>query len=69
MYIIPVAGLLLIPLLFGALLYGQDQKTVGGVELLWFSVWLEIVWLTLWAGRVCRLFNLRVAWSTDYNRL
>ncbi|KAK8100014.1 mechanosensitive ion channel [Apiospora kogelbergensis] len=25
----------------------------GGVELLWFGIWLEIVWLTLWAARIC----------------
>jgi hypothetical protein len=25
---------------------------VGGVELTWFMVWLEVVWLSLWAGRV-----------------
>jgi hypothetical protein len=25
---------------------------VGGVELMWFMIWLEIVWLTLWAGRL-----------------
>ena len=49
-YIVPVVALLLIPLLFGALLFKTAH--VGGVQLLWFSVWLEIVWLTLWAGRV-----------------
>ncbi|KAF7594984.1 hypothetical protein BBP40_007582 [Aspergillus hancockii] len=49
-YIIPVVLLLLIPLLVGALAY--PQANVGGVKLLWFSVWLEIVWLTLWAGRI-----------------
>lgn len=52
-YIIPVVLLLLIPLLVGALAF--PNASVGGVELLWFSVWLEIVWLTLWAGRVCFL--------------
>jgi small-conductance mechanosensitive channel len=52
MYITPLAALLLIPLLLGALLYGPDQKNVGGVDLLWFSVWLEVFWLTLWAGRI-----------------
>ena len=52
MYIIPVAALLSVPLLIGAIVYKNDEKGVGGVELLWFSVWLEIVWLTLWAGRV-----------------
>jgi hypothetical protein len=50
-YIVPLVLLLLIPLLVGALAY--PDASVGGVELLWFSVWLEIVWLTLWAGRVC----------------
>ena len=50
MYIIPVTGILLIPLLFGALLFKDAH--VGGVQLMWFSIWLEIVWLTLWAGRV-----------------
>jgi hypothetical protein len=49
-YITPLTLLLLIPLLFGIWLF--PQSTVGGVELLWFGIWLEIVWLTLWAGRV-----------------
>ncbi|MCJ1479701.1 hypothetical protein MMC13_008387 [Lambiella insularis] len=49
-YITPVVIILLIPLLIGALLF--ETANVGGVQLLWFSVWLEIVWLTLWAGRI-----------------
>lgn len=49
-YISPVVLLLLIPLLVGALRY--PNASVGGVELMWFSIWLEIVWLTLWAGRL-----------------
>jgi hypothetical protein len=50
LYITPLVLLLLIPLLLGALLF--KNATVGGVELVWFSIWLEIVWLSLWAGRV-----------------
>ncbi|PTU20012.1 hypothetical protein P175DRAFT_0439770 [Aspergillus ochraceoroseus IBT 24754] len=49
-YIVPLVLLLLIPLLVGALAF--PDASVGGVKLLWFSVWLEIVWLTLWAGRI-----------------
>jgi hypothetical protein len=49
-YISPVVLLLLIPLLVGALEF--PNASVGGVQLMWFSIWLEIVWLTLWAGRV-----------------
>ncbi|PYH38230.1 Mechanosensitive ion channel family [Aspergillus neoniger CBS 115656] len=49
-YILPLVIILLIPLLVGALAY--PDASVGGVRLVWFSVWLEIVWLTLWAGRI-----------------
>jgi len=49
-YISPLAILLLIPVLLGLLVF--KRTTVGGVELFWFGIWLEIVWLTLWAGRV-----------------
>ena len=49
-YITPIFLLLLIPLLFGLLLF--KQSSVGGVRLFWFGIWLEIVWLTLWAARV-----------------
>ncbi|KAF1840612.1 uncharacterized protein K460DRAFT_349275 [Cucurbitaria berberidis CBS 394.84] len=49
-YITPMALLILIPLLVGALAF--PNANVGGVRLVWFSVWLMIVWLTLWAGRL-----------------
>ena len=50
MYIVPLVLIILIPLLLGALVF--ERATVGGVRLLWFCVWLEIVWLTLWGGRI-----------------
>ena len=49
-YIVPVVVVILIPLLIGGLLF--KRATVGGVRLLWFCVWLEVVWLTLWGGRI-----------------
>lgn len=55
-YISPLTILLLIPMLFGLLLF--KQANVGGVKLFWFGIWLEVVWLTLWAGRV-RIFSPR----------
>lgn len=49
-YIVPVVLLLLVPLLLGALVF--KDASVGGVMLLWFSVFLELLWLLLWTGRV-----------------
>lgn len=54
-YIVPVVVILLIPLLLGALVF--KQATVGDVRLMWFSVWLEIVWLTLWSGRASHHYS------------
>jgi small-conductance mechanosensitive channel len=49
-YITPLVLLILIPLLLGALVF--KNANVGHVSLVWFCIWLEIVWLTLWAGRL-----------------
>ncbi|KAM4066623.1 mechanosensitive ion channel domain-containing protein [Hirsutella rhossiliensis] len=54
-YLIPGAALLLIPVLLGAFRFRPDEKLVGGnggVELLWFGIWLEIVWCSLWLSRL-----------------
>ncbi|KAL2036836.1 hypothetical protein N7G274_010379 [Stereocaulon virgatum] len=50
MYIVPLVLIILIPLMLGGLVF--KRATVGGVRLLWFCVWLEVVWLTLWGGRI-----------------
>jgi hypothetical protein len=62
-YIVPVVCILLIPLMLGALVF--KDASVGGVRLMWFSVWLEIVWLTLWAGRV----SIRIRYEHEALRL
>lgn len=49
-YIAPLTFILLIPLLLGVFLY--KDAGVGGVQMYWFIIWLEIVWLTLWLGRI-----------------
>lgn len=49
-YITPLVLIILIPLLLGALLF--KKASVGGVEMSWFCIWLMIVWLSLWAGRM-----------------
>lgn len=61
-YITPFTVLLLIPVLFGLLLF--PSASVGGVRLFWFGIWLEIVWLTLWAARVStRTLHALLNWT------
>ncbi|KAK7954236.1 hypothetical protein PG996_015121 [Apiospora saccharicola] len=55
-YLLPIFLILLIPVFLGIFLPKEYQPVIGGeggVELLWFGIWLEIVWLTLWAARIC----------------
>lgn len=66
-YITPIVLILLIPLLVGGLvpgINGAEGAHVGGVRLLWFMVWLEIVWLTLWLGRVCQNLYMEIVNTT-----
>ncbi|KXJ93241.1 Mechanosensitive ion channel-domain-containing protein [Microdochium bolleyi] len=55
-YCLPVGLILLIPVLLGYFQRVRRQETIigghGGVPLLWFGIWLEIVWLSLWASRI-----------------
>ena len=54
-YLTPVAILLLIPILLDIYAYHYESEPIGGnggVQLLWFGIWLEVVWLTLWAARL-----------------
>ncbi|KAI0100727.1 hypothetical protein GGR51DRAFT_531463 [Nemania sp. FL0031] len=55
LYCLPVTAVLLIPVFLGIFLDRSSQAVIGGpggVELLWFGIWLEVVWLSLWAARI-----------------
>lgn len=49
-YITPLTLIILVPLLLGLLVF--KDASVAGVKLFWFSIWLMIVWLSLWAARI-----------------
>jgi len=54
-YAIPAGILILIPVFLDLFAYDRKGAPVGGrggVQLLWFGIWLEVVWLTLWASRI-----------------
>ncbi|KAM7198099.1 Mechanosensitive ion channel domain containing protein [Naviculisporaceae sp. PSN 640] len=55
LYAIPPAILILIPVFLDIFAYDRQSKPVGGrggIQLLWFGIWLEVIWLTLWASRI-----------------
>ncbi|KAK4104006.1 hypothetical protein N658DRAFT_239028 [Parathielavia hyrcaniae] len=54
-YAIPPGIIILIPVFLDLFAYDGKASPVGGsggVQLLWFGIWLEVVWLTLWATRI-----------------
>lgn len=54
-YTIPGAVILLIPVLLGALALDKQNRAVGGtggVYIMWFGIWLEIVWNSLWVSKM-----------------
>lgn len=54
-YSLPITAILLIPIFLGIFLDPGSQAIIGGpggVQLLWFGIWLEVVWLSLWLARI-----------------
>ncbi|SPO06028.1 related to Mechanosensitive ion channel family [Cephalotrichum gorgonifer] len=55
LYLIPGAAVLLAPILVDYFAFESRTTPVGGdggVDLMWFGIWLEIVWCTLWITRI-----------------
>ncbi|KAK4997536.1 hypothetical protein LTR66_003052 [Elasticomyces elasticus] len=51
LYVLPVAGLLGIPLILFDTVYKAAR--IQNIRLLGLFVWLEIVWASLWVGKLC----------------
>ncbi|KAM0256867.1 hypothetical protein ACHAQJ_004687 [Trichoderma viride] len=54
-YLVPGAALLLAPVLLGHFRFNGPNDGIGGtggVQCMWFGIWLEIVWCSLWVTRM-----------------
>ncbi|WEW59797.1 hypothetical protein PRK78_005277 [Emydomyces testavorans] len=49
-YVSPLALLIAIPIIIGATV--APDARIGGVAILWFFTWIEIVWLSLWISKI-----------------
>ncbi|KAI4288040.1 MAG: hypothetical protein L6R35_002694 [Caloplaca aegaea] len=49
LYVLPLALIIAIPIIVGAT---GREATLGGVRLVWFFSWVEIVWLSLWVSKL-----------------
>ncbi|KAL8807115.1 MAG: hypothetical protein Q9223_004446 [Gallowayella weberi] len=50
LYVLPLALIIAIPIIIGAT--AAPNHTLGGVRLVWFFSWVEIVWLSLWVSKL-----------------
>lgn len=53
-YVLPLALLIAIPIVIGAT--GAKNARIGGVRIVWFFTWVEIVWLSIWVSKLFALF-------------
>ncbi|KAK5125693.1 hypothetical protein LTR85_011967 [Meristemomyces frigidus] len=53
-YVLPLAALIAIPIIVGATV-AQDAK-IGGVRIVWFFSWVEVVWASLWGSKIVAHF-------------
>ncbi|KAE8444835.1 hypothetical protein EG329_014190 [Mollisiaceae sp. DMI_Dod_QoI] len=61
-YIIPVALILMIPVIVGATQVSSNPRKdpkIGGIRVVWFFTWIEAVWLSYWGMKlVARIIPL-----------
>lgn len=48
-YVLPLAILIAIPIIVGAT--AAKSAAIGGVRIVWFFTWVEVVWLSLWVSK------------------
>ncbi|EAS29114.2 serine/threonine protein kinase [Coccidioides immitis RS] len=49
-YVLPLALLIAIPIIIGAT--AAQNARIGGVRIVWFFTWVEVVWLSLWVSKI-----------------
>ncbi|KAK5108366.1 hypothetical protein LTR62_008396 [Meristemomyces frigidus] len=53
-YVVPLGALIAIPIIIGAT--SAKKTTIGNVPMLWFFVWIEIIWSSLWVSKIVAHF-------------
>ncbi|KAK4620900.1 Mechanosensitive ion channel protein [Fulvia fulva] len=57
LYVVPVGLLIAIPIIVGAIIGGgNNPPAIGGVPIVWFFSWIEIIWCSLWASKIVAHF-------------
>lgn len=49
-YVAPLAFVIAIPIVAGATV--AQKATIGGVRLIWFFSWIEVLWTSLWVSKI-----------------
>ena len=49
-YVLPLALIIAVPVIVGATV-AKDAE-LGGVRIVWFFTWVEILWLSLWVSKI-----------------
>ena len=52
-YVLPLALMIAIPIIIGAT--AAKGARIGGVRIVWFFTWIEIVWLSIWVSKLAAL--------------
>lgn len=53
-YVLPLALIIAVPIIVGAT--AAQHAAIGGVRIVWFFTWIEIVWLSLWVSKIVAHF-------------
>jgi small-conductance mechanosensitive channel len=50
LYVLPLALVIAVPIVIGATF--AKEAAIGGVRIVWFFTWVEVLWLSLWVSKL-----------------
>lgn len=54
LFVAPLAILIAVPIVIGATV--AQPATIGGVRIVWFFTWIEVIWVSLWVSKLVSKF-------------
>lgn len=54
-YVAPIALAVAVPIVVGKVTEAGRNAYIAGLQMFWFFLWIEVVWLSIWVSKLCAM--------------
>lgn len=59
-YVAPIASAIAVPIVVGKVTEAGRNAYIAGLQMFWFFLWIEIVWLSIWVSKLFAMLVPRI---------